>query len=142
MAAALVTAGVLASVVLFEGLQAFLEHMEGDPEADVMLALRQLAEKNQRRAFATEAIEQKGAEEIERKFATFNRIPSRMLTSAALRNAPQPPLGPERDTGVLDWVSQQLGVTPAQLDEVSHPRRMGDMSQVHHGMGQSLPTGR
>ena len=135
MGALLLTTGILGSIALFEGLAALLEHMEGDPEADVMMALQQLAAKNQRRAFGIQAVEQLGTEEVERSFARFNEIPSRILTQAALDRAPQPPLG--RDTGVLDMVSQRLGVSPTQLGQASHPSRMGDMSQVARAIDTS-----
>lgn len=128
----------IGSIALFEGIAALLEHMEGDPEADVQTALQQLAAKNQRRAFAQEAGEQLGQENIERKFARFNEIPSRVLTEAAMSRTPGPSIG-ERDTGVLDMVAARLGVSPQQLGQVSHPSRLGDMSSVMHRVGKS-PT--
>lgn len=117
-----------------------LEHIEGDPEADVALALQQLAAKNQRRAFTSVAVEQMGAEQIEENFARFNRIPSRMLTAASLRGMPQPYR--TRGTGVVDMVSQRLGISPQMLNEASHPSRMGDTSQIYTDMKESLPTGK
>ncbi len=135
MAALLTTVGIMGSIALFEGLAALLEHIEGDPEADVALALKQLASKNQRRAFGIQAVEQLGQEQVESNFARFNEIPSRVLTQAALDRSPQPAIG--RDTGILDMVSQRLGVSPAQLGQASHPSRMGDMSQVARSIGTS-----
>jgi len=131
-------AGTLGTIAFFEGIAALLKYMEGDPEADVATALKNLAAKNQRRAFAMAANEQLGQEEIDRKFARFNEIPSRVLTEAALDRSPSPPLG--QDTGVLDMVAARLGVTPRQLNQVSHPSRLGDMSSIAYRMGKS-PTG-
>ena len=133
--AAMAIAGTIGAIALFEGIAALLEHLEGDPEADVQVALQQLAAKNQRRAFALEAGEQLGTEEIERKFARFNEIPSRVLTEAAMSRMPQPPVG--GDTAVLDMVSARLGVSPQQLGQASHPSRMGDMSNIARQIGKS-----
>lgn len=128
-------AGTIGAIALFEGIAALLEHMEGDPEADVQVALQQLAAKTQRRAFALEAGEVLGAEEIERKFARFNQIPSMVLTEAAMARTPQPPIG--GDTAVLDMVAARLGVSPRSLGQASHPSRMGDMSSIAYQMGKS-----
>lgn len=127
-------AGTLGIIALFEGVSALLEHLEGDPEADVAVALQQLASKNQRRAFSLAATEQTGQEAVERKFARFNTIPQRILTEAALSRSPGPPLG-GLDTGVLDMVSARLGVSPRQLEQSSHPSRMGDMSSIARQIG-------
>jgi len=138
MAITLVGAATLfGSIALFEGLAAILEHIEGDPEADVHVALQRLAATNQRRAFAQAATEQAGAEHLQEKFAKFNQIPSRMLTQAALSRMPSPPMGQAPETGILDMVSQQLGVSPRVLSQVSSPSRMGDISTVIRQMGTS-----
>lgn len=141
MAALLTMAGIFGTIALFEGVAALLEHIEGDPEADVALALQQLAAKNQRRAFATAAVEQQGTEALQERFAKFNRIPSRLLTQAALSRMPQPEAGGDGNTAVLDMVSQRLGVGPRVLDQVSSPSRMGDMSSIARQMGTSPQTG-
>ncbi len=130
--------GIMGSIALFEGLAALLEHLEGNPEADVALALQQLAAKNQRRAFATMATEQAGVEDLQERFAKFNEIPSRLLTQAALSRMPSPPAG-GGNTAILDMVSQRLGVSPRVLDQVSSPSRMGDMSSIARQMGTSPP---
>lgn len=140
MAALLTMAAIGGSIVLFEGLAALLEHIEGNPEADVALALQQLAARNQRRAFATMATEQAGIEHLQERFARFNRIPSRLLTGAALSQMPQPPLREGGNTAILDMVSQQLGVPARSLEQVSSPSRMGDMSSIARRMGTSFPT--
>jgi hypothetical protein len=140
MAALLTIAGLMGSIALFEGVAALLEHLEGDPEADVELALKQLAAKNQRRAFATMATEQRGAEHLQEKFAKFNRIPSRLLTQAALSRMPQPEVGGGGNTAVLDMISQRLGISPRTLNQVSSPSRMGDMSSIARQMGTSPQT--
>ncbi len=137
MAAPLVWAGLLGSIVLFEGLAALLEATVGDPEADVADTLTRLSQQNQRQALGGLAREQLGTEEVERQFSQFNRIPGRILTTSALQNAPQP-FNQDQDTGVLDMVSQRLGVSPQMLGQASHPSRLGDMSQVYRDMGQSL----
>lgn len=139
MAALLTMAGIMGSIALFEGVAALLEHIEGDPEADVTAALQQLAAKNQRRAFATAATEQAGIENLDERFARFNQISSRFLTQAALSRMPQPPLREEGNTAVLDMVSQRLGVTPRTLDQVSSPSRLGDMSTIYRQMGTPRP---
>lgn len=140
MAALLTMAGIMGTIALFEGLAALLEHIEGDPETDVAMALQQLAAKNQRRAFATMATEQRGAEYLQERFAKFNRIPSRLLTQAALSRMPQPEAGGERNTAVLDMISQRMGISPRVLDQVSSPSRMGDMSSIARQMGTSPVT--
>lgn len=133
-------ATIFGSIALFEGVAALLEHIEGDPEADVAAALQQLAAKNQRRAFAQAAAETAGAEHLEQKFAKFNRIPSRFLTQAALSRMPGPELGgPPPDTGLLDMVSTRLGVDPQALGRASAPSRMGDASTIYRQMGKSPP---
>ncbi len=136
MAALTAMAGTLGIIALFEGLAALLEHIEGDPEADVAAALQQLASKNQRRAFALSATEQAGEEEVERKFALFNKIPQRFLTQAALNNAPGPLAG-DQNTSLLDMVSSRLGMSSQRLGQVSHPSRMGDMSSIARQIGKS-----
>jgi hypothetical protein len=133
-------AGILGSIALFEGLAATLEHIEGDPEADVQAALQALAAKNQRRAFAQAAGEVAGQEHLQERFAKFNRIPTRLLTQAALSRMPQPALTEQRDTGLMDMVSQRLGLSGRVLDQVSSPSRMGDMSTIHRQMGTSPLT--
>lgn len=129
-------AGTIGIIALFEGVAALLEHMEGDPEADVQSALQQLATKSQRRAFSLSAVEQTGQEAVEQKFARFNQIPQRVLTEAALSRSPGPPLG-QADTGLLDMVSARLGIAPQQLSASSHPSRMGDMSSIARQVGRS-----
>ncbi len=136
MAAPLVWAGLLGSILLFEGVAALLEEVVGDPEADVVDTLTRLSQNNQRQALGGLAREQLGAEEVERQFSAFNRIPGRILTTTSLQNAPQP--FQEQDTGVLDMVSQRLGVSPQMMSQASHPNRLGDMSQVYRNMGQTL----
>jgi hypothetical protein len=125
----------LGSIALFEGIAALLGHLEGDPEADVETALRQLAEKNQRRAFSLEVGEQEGRESVDEKFAQFNEIPSRILTKEALSRTPQPSRG-ERNTGLLDMVAARMGLTPEQLGKASHPSRAGDMSSMLNNIKQ------
>jgi hypothetical protein len=125
---------LLGTVVLTEGVSALLEHMEGDPEADVAAALQALAARNQRRAFALQSGEVAGAEHVENLMSKFNQIPSRVLTEAALARSPQPPLG--QNTSLVDMVSARLGVSPQQLDKVSHPSRTGDMSSVMRQFGK------
>lgn len=141
MAISLLTvASIGGSIVLFEGLAALLEHIEGDPEADVMAALKQLAARNQRRAFATAAVEQQGTEALQERFARFNQIGSRFLTQAALDRQPQPPLGGGGgNTALLDMVAQRLGTSPRVLDRISSPSRMGDMSSIYRQAGTSPP---
>lgn len=135
------TAAVFGSIALFEGIAALLEHIEGDPEADVALALQQLAQKNQRRALSQVAGEQAGEEHLQAKFAKFNKIPSRLLTQAALSRMPGPELsGGDRDTSVLDMVSQRLGVHPEALGRLSSPSRLGDMGSITRQMGKSPLT--
>jgi hypothetical protein len=130
----------MGSIVLFEGLAAVLEQVMGDPEADVAAALQALAAKNQRRAFAEAATEQAGVENLQERFAKFNRIPSRLLSQVALSRMPQPPLGgPTQNTALLDMVSQRLGIPSRVLDQVSSPSRMGDTSSITREMGTS-PT--
>lgn len=124
------------SIALFEGLAALLERIEGDPEADVASALQQLARSNQRRAFSLAAAEQAGAENIEQNFAGFNKIPSRVLSEAALQRQGPTTAG---DTELLDYVSSQLRLGPGQLSRMSAPARSGDMSQVFRRIGRSLP---
>jgi hypothetical protein len=141
MAITLAGAGLLfGSIALFEGVAAILEHIEGDPEADVQVALQRLAATNQRRAFAQAATEQAGAEHLQEKFAKFNQIPSRMLTQAAISRMPSPPLGQAPETGLLDMVSERLGVSPRVLNQVSSPSRMGDMGTIARQMGTSPLT--
>lgn len=140
MAALLTMAGIFGAIVLAEGLAAVLEQVMGDPEADVTMALQQLAAKNQRRALATMATEQAGIEHLQERFARFNRIPSRLLTQAALSRMPQPEAGGERNTAVLDMISQRLGISPRVLNQVSSPSRMGDMSSIARQMGTSPVT--
>lgn len=139
MAITLVGAGIMfGSIMLFEGLAALLEHIEGDPEADVASALQRLARTNQRRAFAQQAGEVAGEEHLQQKFAKFNQIPSRLLTSAALSRMPGPELGgAPRDTALLDMVATRAGVSPRVLNQVSAPSRMGDMGTVTRQMGTS-----
>ncbi len=129
-------ATLFGSIALFEGVAALLEHIEGDPETSVAIALQQLAARNQRRAFSLAATEQAGAEDVERRFAQFNEIPSRALSQASLSR--QQFAGTPADAGLLDFVSSRLGVPSSELSRVSSPSRMGDMSQVHRKMESSL----
>lgn len=139
MAITLVGAAALfGSIALFEGVAALLEHIEGDPETDVALALQQLASSNQRRAFSIAATEQAGAEDVEQKFAAFNQIPSRVLSEAAVLQQGTPFTTP--DSELLDFVSSRLRVPSGELARISSPSRMGDMSQVHRRLGNSLPS--
>lgn len=137
MAISLVSAAALfGSIALFEGIAALLEHIEGDPEADVAAALQQLATRNQRRAFSIAATEQAGVEDVEQKFAAFNQIPSRVLSEAALLRQGTP--FETSNTELLDYVSSRLRVPSTEMARISSPSRMGDMSQVHRRLGRSL----
>ncbi len=138
MAALTTTVAILGSIALFEGIAALLEHLEGDPEADVALALQQLASKNQRRAFSIAATEQAGIEDVDQKFAAFNQIPSRILSEAALSRQGAPLTEPSSE--LLDFVSSRLRVPSKELARVSAPSRMGDMSQVFRRLEDSLST--
>lgn len=131
-------AGLFGSIALFEGVAALLEHIEGDPEADVQIALQQLAARNQRRAFSLAAAEQAGREDVEQQFAKFNEIPSRVLSEASLSRQGTP--FTSRDSGLLDFVSARLGIPSSELSRVSSPARTGDMSQVHRRLGASLSS--
>ncbi len=131
-------AGLFGGLVLFEGLAALLEHIEGDPEADVALALQQLASQNQRRAFSIAATEQAGREDVNQKFASANQIPSRVLSQEALLQQGDPFTTP--DSELLDFVSSRLRVSPSDLSRMSSPTRAGDLSQLHRQLGQSLPS--
>lgn len=133
----LASAGLLfGSVMLFEGLAAILNHIEGDPEADVQVALQELVAKNQRRAFSLAAAEQAGKEDVREQASKFNSIPGRTLSNASL-NVGKVTAGPP-DTRLLDYVSAQLGLAPQQLSQISSPARMGDLSQMHRMGGRSL----
>lgn len=134
MAAVSSIAGIMGTIALVEGVMALLEHVEGDPEADVQSALQSLAAKNQRRAFSLAAGEVAGQENVEEKFARFNEIPSRVLTEAALARSPGPPV--TGSSALLDMVSSRLGVSPQQLNQVSHPSRVGDMSSIMRQFGK------
>ncbi len=131
-------AALFGSIALFEGVAALLEYIEGDPEVDVQMALQQLAARNQRRAFSLAATEQAGKEDVERQFAAFNRIPSRVLSEASLSQGGAPPTA--QNTELLDFISARLGVPPSELTRVSSPSRVGDTSQIHRRLGTSLPS--
>lgn len=142
MAITLLGAGVmLGSIALFEGLAALLEHIEGDPEADVTTALRQLAASNQRRAFSVTAGEQAGVEHLQQKFARFNRIPTRLLTQAALDREGPEVGGPVQNTDLLNMIHQRLGIPQGTLGRVSSPSRMGDTSSIFRQLGKPVPPG-
>lgn len=131
----------LGSIALFEGVAALLEQITGDPEADVQAALENLAANNQRRALSQIAVEQAGADDLNEKFGRFERIPQRMLTSAALGRMP----GSRADGGgqnseLINMVSQRLGLDPGVLNRASSPSRMGDTSHITRRMGRS-PAG-
>ncbi len=127
--------GTLGMIALFEGVAALLEHIEGDPEADVQMALQQLASKNQRRAMSILATEQRGKEQVEEQFARFSEVPKRALSQTAMLQSGGPAMG--RDAGLINMVSSRLGITPEQMGQVSHPSRLGDMSSVIRQMGKS-----
>lgn len=134
-------AGMIGSIVAIEGIMAILEHIEGDPEADVQAALQALAAKNQRRAFALEAVEQRGKEEVQERFAQFNTIGQRTLSQVALvGSAPiNVQAGIPPDTGLLDFVTSRLGMSPDQMREASAPRRRGDMTGAIRSAGRTPP---
>lgn len=134
-------AGMLGTVVAMEGIMAIIEYIEGDPEADVQAALQALAAKNQRRAFALEATEQMGREDLQERFAQFNVIPQQALSRAAtIGSAPlSVQAGIPPDTGLLDFVTARLRVTPDQLRAVSAPNRVGDMSGAIRSTGRTPP---
>jgi len=135
MAAIGMIASTIGIIALFEGLAAVLEHIEGDPEADVQMALQHLASKNQRRAMSSLATEQRGREHVEEKFSRFHEIPQRALSQSAMLQSGGPSMA--RDTGLIDMVSSRLGITPEQMGQVSHPSRMGDMSSIIRRVGKS-----
>ena len=134
-------AGILGSIVAIEGVMAILEHIEGDPEADVTAALSALASRNQRRAFALEAGEQLGVEDVQQRFAAFNRIPSRALSQAATlgSTAIGVQAGVPPDTSLLDFVTARLRMSPDALRAASAPRRMGDLSGALRSSGRTPP---
>lgn len=127
--------GILGAIAAFEGIAAVLEHVMGDPEADVTTALQQLAAKNQRRAFGEMATEQAGTEYLDERFSKLNQIPSRLLTQAAMSRTGPPVVGGGTNTEVLDMISQRLGISPEDLIRASSPSRMGDTSSLIRQMG-------
>ncbi len=134
-------AGIAGSIIAIEGIMAILEHIEGDPEADVKSALAALSAKNQRRAFALEAVEQRGQEEVQNRFARFNIPAQRTLSQAALvGSAPiNVQAGIPPDTGLLDFVTSRLQMSPDQLRAASAPRRRGDMTGAIRAAGRTPP---
>jgi hypothetical protein len=132
--------GTLGSIALYEGVMALLSYLEGDPEADVQLALQRLAAKNERRALSIQAVEQMGQEDIENRFAEFNEIPSRIMTQEAIRGGMGAP-NVIRDTSLLDSVEGRLGLRSGQLARLSSPGRMGDMSSIAWNTGRSPEGG-
>lgn len=133
--------GILAAVAAMEGIMAVLEHVQGDPEADVQAALAALARKNQRRAFALEAGEVLAQEDLDERFGSFNKVASRTLTQASLLQSPAGPrAGVEPSTALLDFVTQRMGVSPERLRHSSAPRRIGDMSGVQRAINK-VPSG-
>lgn len=132
-------AGIIAAIAATEGAVALLKQLMGDPEAEVENALQQLASRNQRRALALEAVEQRGQEDVEERLAAFNRFPGQVLSKVSLARSEGPEISPQ-DTALLEWVSQRLGVSPAYLSKVSSPLRDGDLSQTFRSLGKSLDT--
>lgn len=134
-------AGILGAIVAIEGIMAVLEHMEGDPEADVEMALKALTTRTRRRAFALEAGEQLGREDIQERFAGFHQIPQRALTQASMIGSAPAGVraGVPPDTTLLDFVTARLGASAGDLRGASAPRRMGDLSGALRSAGRTPP---
>ena len=133
--------GIIATIAAIEGVMTVLEHTIGDPETDVQQALAALTAKNQRRAFALEAGEVLGEEDIQQQFSQFNFLPRRALTEAALSESAPGSVraGLEPDTSLLDFVSSRIGSSPDAMRAMSAPRRVGDMSGVFRSAGKTPP---
>jgi len=131
--------GVLAGIVATEGVLALLGELEGDPEMDVQLALQRLAQRNQQNAISIESGIQQGADEVQRKFALFNKIPGRALSQASFNrnNTLTAQSGQSPDTELLDFVSNSVGQSPDALRFASAPKRTGDLSGIIGSIGRS-----
>ena len=131
---------LMAAILAVEGIQATLDKIVGDPEADVALALKQLAATNQRRVVTTAAADQLAEEDLQSKFSDLNRIPGRSLATQSLLSTPLGASGNlDRDTSLVDMVSQKLQMGPGRLQELSAPNRSGDLTGVMRSLKKPLP---
>jgi len=140
MALTMITvAGIAGSMVLLEGLYALVEHMVGDPEADVEMALRNLASKNQRRAMHQLGAQGRYEDMMAAQHGNpMNQVFERGLTSAAMNTGGGPFLQ-ESQGDLLRSIEARLGVQPGQLASMSSPERAGDMSSIYHAAGRQPP---
>ena len=137
-------AALLAYIVVSEGIVASIDHFTGDPEGDVKRALEQLSTTSQIEAQGSLALEQQQREELEGRFAKFNRIPGQILSRASLVDEDVSALRGNRslDTGVLDFVAGKLGVSPQDLVGRTSPARLGDFTGVIESVNKNVPGAR
>lgn len=138
-------ASILATIVFTEGIFAYLEAKEGDPEADTAKLLENIQIQNQLAARTSLAAEQQGEERIQEQFAGFNRLGSQALSAATLASSPRQVghalrQGQEVKAGqsdLLELVAAKMGITPEQFAKRTHPGRMGDMTGLMRAVGKN-----
>lgn len=134
-------ASLLAYVVVSEGIVAAIDHFTGDPEGDAQRALQQLSVQQQVEAQGTLALEQEQREDLDKTFSKFNRIPGQILSKASLAQEDATAIRGNQpvDTGVLDFVSGKLNISPEDLSRRTSPGRLGDYTGVINSINKNIP---
>lgn len=119
---------MLASYLLFEGISAFAENYNGDPEAAVAKALQNQAAESQFGALQEFSRPSRVGEFMGKTFSGI--APQKSLTEMAMmRNGLYDRTDPD-NTPVLNFVSSKLGITPDEFAQRTSPTRMGDLSGI------------
>lgn len=144
------TATLIGSVLLIEGILAFINNATGDPKGDVQRTLEQTAIQSQLRASQELALEQQQEEELQGQFARFNRPAQQALSSAAILGSPGGVAGARggqvvqgqvpQGTELLDLVSARVGLSPDELRSLTSSGRVGDLTSLPQAAGGPIPT--
>lgn len=128
---------MLASYLLMEGISAIAEKATGDPERDVQNALSQVQSQAQFSALQDYTRPTRVGEFMGQAFKGIH--PERSITELAmLRRGLYDKVSDPETSPTLHYVTQRLGISPADFIQRTSPTRMGDMSTITRALPPRL----
>jgi hypothetical protein len=121
-------AGILISFAVAEIISRLADSAVGNPKVDVDAILKQgkAGAGTEARMALTRETDVSNA--VGESFSGMGIRPEKRITELALMRSRASEITPDGQP-VLSFVSQQLGISPSRLSELSSPARMGDYSE-------------
>lgn len=104
--------------------------LKGDPEADVLEALEKTRRRNEALAFSLEAGEQRQGERLDKHILDILQPESAISQAKAIQRGEFDAPFEESDTGLLDDVASQLGMSGGDLSDRFRPSRAGNTDDI------------